>query len=40
VLDAPGPTDVLVLAILVVIGLLLIEFLGRAAPAPATEDRN
>jgi hypothetical protein len=34
VLNAPTPTDVLILAILVVLGLLLIEFLGRAIPAP------
>jgi hypothetical protein len=34
VLNAPTPTGVLILAILVVLGLLLIEFLGRAVPAP------
>ena len=41
VLNAPSPTDVLILAVLVVLGLLLIEFLGRAVPAPAAlEERN
>jgi hypothetical protein len=34
VLNAPSPTDVLILAILVVLGLFLIEFLGRAVPVP------
>jgi hypothetical protein len=37
VLNAPTPAAVLILAILVVLGLLLIEFLGRAAPASTAE---
>jgi hypothetical protein len=32
-LSAPGPVAVLVIALLVVLGLVLIEFLGRRAPA-------
>jgi hypothetical protein len=32
VLSRPGPTGVLIIAVLVVVGLLVIEFLARAAP--------
>jgi hypothetical protein len=32
-LSAPGPVAVLVIALLIVAGLVLIEFLGRGVPA-------
>jgi hypothetical protein len=34
-LTNPGPVAVLVIALLVVIGLLLVEYLGRGAAPPA-----
>jgi hypothetical protein len=34
VLSHPGPVGVLVIAVLVVLGLLVLEFLGRRAPKP------
>jgi hypothetical protein len=37
VLSHPGPLAVIVVAVLVVVGLLLIEFLSRAARAAPVE---
>ena len=37
-IDAPTPAEVIVLAIIVILGLLLIEFLGRAVRTPDPAD--
>ena len=40
VLSHPGPIAVLIVAVLVLLGLLLIEFLARNAPITATAETN